>query len=354
MGKIQGFGGGMKSKIISYLENHKNKTVLESEIYCVTNYMDYQEYYDIINQLVNELYLRPMSKVKYNGMNPPLMTKYYILKEENDVDRGAEIRALDLTFNISGYLDNRSKYERNRMLLLDIDRFLKKNSQALEYEVSMNERSLQIFFDEKKMIKSCKTIFDFNPELFKRLNCFMTPEPFFTHNVNKSDTKNEYNILIIENKDTWYSLVRLSNKYPININGTLFDMLLYGEGKKVTRKINSLTDFTASLDMKDIKYFYFGDLDYQGISIFEMLKLHNSELEIELFSFLYKKMLDIYTMSDMKVKEINKQEKINISQFLRKFSETDVCLIEQLLSRGEYIPQEILNCQVLLNMIRGD
>jgi hypothetical protein len=124
------------------------------------------------------------------------------------------------------------------------------------------------------------------------------------------------------------------------------NIILYGEGKKIIRKRGRLEEYNGMLKGSINRYFYFGDLDYEGIDIFQILKNYNKNLEINLFVELYSWMLR--ESKNMKLPNTKKgQKKINIDEFLSCFDEDDEKMILNILENGLYIPQEILNYQLL-------
>jgi hypothetical protein len=125
--------------------------------------------------------------------------------------------------------------------------------------------------------------------------------------------------------------------------GIPFHILLYGEGKKINRKYSTLTDFDEiTLGGFKSKYYYFGDIDYEGINIFTELTEQNPTLDIELMTSLYCKMLD-------KSKDIllpvtkDKQSAKSMGAFLTYFQPKEQTMLMELLKQRRYIPQEILN-----------
>jgi hypothetical protein len=120
-----------------------------------------------------------------------------------------------------------------------LDSWLKENQELLKTPVSINERSFQIFHQEKALRenKDLAAVLNFNIRYSGILNYYETPEPFFTHNIKPYDEKTTVNILISENKDTWYTLRKIMNASSKYAFGIRFHILMYGEGKKINRKV---------------------------------------------------------------------------------------------------------------------
>ena len=92
-------------------------------------------------------------------------------------------------------------------------------------------------------------------------------------------------------------------------------------------------------------FLYFGDLDYEGISIYESLAERGKpEYEITLFTTLYEKMLDRSKEMEIDLPQMKeKQNRVDILDFLSAFTVKDAETIQRLLEIGYYIPQEILS-----------
>lgn len=233
-----------------------------------------------------------------NGMIPPLYNVYQVEKEKKDYsDYISEIKLLSSLFNIEEYIKRIEKYINNRDWILKLDKFLKEELLELEEDLSINEHSFQIFGEEKFLKDNYKTIFETNPMLEKRLNFYKTPEPFFSYDLDID--KNKLKVIIFENKDTWYSFGKILKETKDVKENFMFDILIYGEGKKINRSYDSLTEFNeAKYKGKEIEYFYFGDIDFEGIKIYENLKKVNPNLKIKLMKEFYKTLI-------VKSKEIN-------------------------------------------------
>ena len=267
-------------QISKKLKEHDGVKITEKELREYVSVQDYNQCYTIVIELVNSKIIAPVKSSGSNGMHPPLHKRYLIVKPESNYEELIpEIRLLHGRLNIEGYLTDPEKYKSHRYWLSFLDAFLKNSAQSLEIPLSINERSFQIFKKEKalKEDRGLAAVLNFNPGLCKALNCYNTPEPFFTYDIgpweaalpNKASvTMQEVNILILENKDTWYTLRSRMSSFCDSIAGIHFDSLIYGEGKKISRKIDSLTEFEKSY-FKGAKtnYYYFGDLDYEGMGI---------------------------------------------------------------------------------------
>ena len=151
------------------------------------------------------------------------------------------------------------------------------------------------------------------------------------------------------------------NKGSNRILGTEFGTVIYGAGKGIWRTFTDYVNGAENYFLEDNHLFYFGDLDYEGILIYEHLMAQNwnprtdragekrsnmaRTVDIQLFMPAYEKMLDkalkigFDNLPDMKEKQ-----NANIgTAFLKTFNTVRRSQIEEILNSGKYIPQEILN-----------
>ncbi len=358
---------GVSKKLIEY----KGVRISETELRDYLPSLGYNEYYEAIYSLVKNGAISPVKSSGSNGMNPPLYKRYSISKPQlNYGELIPEIRLLHGRLNIEGYLSELDKYMKHKHWLSLLDTFLKKCACMLEVPLSINERSFQIFGKEKALKEDSELagVFSFNPGLRELLNFYETPEPFFTYDIphkaektaanievldkktveNGSGTRN---ILIIENKDTWYTLRNIMSSGICNIAGICFDSLIYGEGKKIARKNDSLTEFNSSF-YRDVQtcYYYFGDLDYEGIFIIQDLMKINPTLRIEVFKPLYAAMLK--AAENVRLPETKEnQVRRPVDWFVSLFEKVYQDRMLDILQSGSYIPQEILNRQNMVKII---
>ena len=176
------------------------------------------------------------------------------------------------------------------------------------------------------------------------LNLYETTEPlsYYVHT-----REIPQNLLIVENKDTFYSMRKHLLSGENQILGMPVGTLIYGAGKGILR---SFEDFHLCVEpyMRAVEntIYYFGDLDYEGIGIYEKLAvLFEKHCTIRPFGEAYLKMnekadeIGIESLPQMKEGQ-NK----NIGEWFWDFFEkTEAVKMKELLRKGRYIPQEILS-----------
>ena len=139
--------------------------------------------------------------------------------------------------SVDYYLAHPDMYEKDRNWLLMLNQYLKKHTDALLTPESLNERSFEIWHREKFL-----------------------------------DREQGKNILILENKDPFFSMRNYLLNGHTEIFGAEIGTLIYGAGKGIIRSFQDF-DLCAEPYMKhpENTIYYFGDLDYEGIGIYENL-----------------------------------------------------------------------------------
>lgn len=313
--------------------------------------LSYEELYAYIFKLINDEKLAPVKSALTNGRKPALPVMFW--KYEDEKDYTDIYKELDFGIhplvNTEYYRKHPEKYEEDAGKVRLLSNYLKDNSSLLSVEETMNERSFEIFKKEKFFqkeggIKFCEKLgIDRN-----KLNYYETSEPLSYYSHSKDFPQN---ILIIENKDTFYDIRRHLRINEADVLGIRFNTLIYGAGKGIW---NSFADYASGAE----SYFkagnellYFGDIDYEGIIIYEHLvkkqwKCGTGEIiDIKPFVRAYESMLDkAEKMGFSNMPFTKEKQNSNIENiFLDYFSENRKAQILNLLKEGKYIPQEILN-----------
>lgn len=310
---------------------------------------NYQVLYEKIMLLIQQERIKPVYASGKNGKKPALYKEYWVLEEQEDNSQYIEellyfyVSDIETTY----YLKHISQYREDREWLFLLNQYLKKNRKKLQTSKSMNERSFEIWYREKflkeeqgkKILKRCGISLE-------RLNIYETTEPLAYYSATKQIPQN---ILILENKDTFYSMRRSLMSGQNTILGVEIGTVIYGAGKGIIR---SFQDFSLCAEPymrePDNHICYLGDLDYEGIRIYEgLVRVFERERIIEPFREGYLKMLHsaqaigINFLPDMK-----KGQNSDIGDIFQKYFEKDdfMCM-QQILEQGKYIPQEILSIE---------
>ena len=345
-------GFKMERLIKKYLNKSKTKRIKTREIedYILNNSQErkynYQHFAAAIKELVTQNKLRPVKARGRNGRRPRLYNWYQIKTKEKQISK--ELKKKLLTqyvpqLSMSYYLHHPGQYKSDREYIEIIDNFLKRTDQTVE--MAVNERSFQLFNNEKFLTsKQGQQILERLRIAVTNLNCYLTYEPFFYYQ-HQTDNR-EKNILIIENKDTFFSLKKLLQEGITEWDEIRFSLLIYGEGKKIQSSFSffkELDDY-QSADL-DVNFYYFGDLDPEGIKIWWGLQ-NKYEVEFRPLQFFYQQLLK-YNQLAADLKTEQNFSEAALEEFCQYFNSQEVDKIKNLLHSGKYIPQEGLNYQQL-------
>lgn len=304
----------------------------------------YADLYNIVNNLLKGKKLSPVKSSGGNGKKPTLYKKYRIV---DDIIDNSELideiyYKLSPKLSIEYYKNHLDKYEEHREYILKLSEFVTNKQDSLMSCVSMNERSFQIWGREKFLQKEGgKTIVKNLGLELKELNYYDTSEPLAYYSKSKETPQK---VLILENKDTYYTMRRHLIGGGENILGENVSTLIYGGGKNINKAFNdykiSVEDYVS--DSKNT-IMYFGDLDYEGIVIYEgLFELFSKEYNIVPFVKGYEKMIDKARCESICLPKTKDGQNKNINDmFLREFNGEYRFEIEKILKSGiKYLKSE--------------
>lgn len=332
------------------------KFITETELQKLCGQEDYLLFCNEVAVLVEKGWLKPVRASGANGRLPPLYNRYRIIKPPEDYSGHTEaIRRLNPVLNIAGYLERPQLYVKHLSIIEGLSTYLWYKQDLLNMPMSRKERSFSIWGREKLLDMSwalVKEVLGFNGLAEDYLNYYDTPEPFFEYVHRYSP---EMTGLILENKDTWFSFRKLMQKSGKNhIARQTIDLLLYGEGNKITKR-GALEKYAGEMlynqGRQTISFLYFGDLDREGIRLFFRTREANPALNIQPFVPMYQLMLELTAGREMPESPDKRNVAVNIADFTRLLGLNDDGIIKQLLEQGRYIPQEIINYQVLAGIL---
>lgn len=318
----------------------KNKITLD-EVQTFFHIEDYSTLVDTVTRLINEGSLRFIKASGLNGKKPGLYLSYQILREkENNEEWIKELRYMVPELDGDYYLRNLDRYKEDRPYIIKLNNYLKKNKGKLNIPISINERSFEIFGQEKfLLISGGKKLLSKLNYSFENLNCYETSQPLAYYSYRKDEGQI---LLIIENKDTFYSMRKHLLEGNSSILGVQVGTLIYGGGKAIYR---SISDFEYCMEpyMRSDKnhILYFGDLDFEGILIYEKVEaLMKPDYQVKPFINAYEKMIEKAEFIELpKSKELQNK---NCGDIFFSYFEGDIRLrMKELLGTGDYIPQEI-------------
>ncbi len=316
--------------------------------------VNYPEQYQYICGLIRADRIRPVKSSPRNGKSPALHMSYWRMEETPDYGEILE----EITYRLSPlirmdyYQAHPAVYQEEAPWVRRLSSFLLETGGRPEEPVSLNERSFQIFGREKFLQREHgKKILTHCGLSLQDLNVYGTTEPlaYYSHS-----RKVPQNVLILENKDTFYSMRRHLLCGGSTIFGEEISTVIYGAGKSILRSSEDF-GFCVEPHINDAsnRILYFGDLDYEGIGIYERLydvfqsrNAGDSDAQkvrpfVEAYLRMTKKAASCG--EDFLPQMREKQNRNLRGTFFSAFPEEWTAGVCQMLSAGRYIPQEILN-----------
>lgn len=307
----------------------------------------YLEQYQYICEQIEQQKIKAVKNSLLNGKKPALHLSYWRIEPKPDYREQIEELQFQMVpaIRTDYYLKHPDVYQKEEKWVKLLNRYFLKYGEMKQEPVSVNERSFQIWGREKFLQKEQgKQILLHCGVTLEQLNVYHTTEPLAYYSCSKEVPQT---ILILENKDTFYSM----RKYLLNgrrkILGETIGTVIYGAGKGILRSFEDFGFCVESyINAGDNRILYFGDLDYEGIGIYERLKELFGEAHILMpFVAAYEKMLQKSEICGMDfLPETSEKQNRNISgAFFRFFPDEITEKIQKILTAGKYIPQEIIN-----------
>ncbi|GAB6172194.1 hypothetical protein JCM15765_16720 [Paradesulfitobacterium aromaticivorans] len=245
----------MLQQIQKLIKDSKQKTLdslsLENQVYQMlsgeyAHLGGYEAFAGIIITLCAEEALQPVKASGTNGRKPVLYNRYRIVSSGLEEESLLRLLGMHPLIKSEVYRKSPQAYSEDQKYLLKLDAFLK-NSQlreSLREDISINERSFQIFQDEKFLLSQQGRILLQRVGLsLNDLSCYVTYEPFFyvdyrtEISLSHETPPKSYTALIVENKDTFYSIKRSWRAGRRQLGDMEFDLLIYGEGRKIVGRL---------------------------------------------------------------------------------------------------------------------
>ena len=341
----------MENCVYKIIENQNKKVIETADLLFVVERQfggevfelkgGYRAFAAVIDSFCDKGLISPMKASGLNSRNPSLYKKYRVLintRKQLSEEHMQELQSLHPKLDKGFYFKNPDEYRKDRDYVLMLSDYLLDSNQnnTLKYRCTMNERSFEIFNNEKFLESKGNVLLKRLRLSLEDLNCYKTHEAFFYI---LFEPKERLNILIIENKDTFYSALKyLQRTSDREIYGVKLDMLIYGEGKKIVKSFSFINEVFVGTSIDRV--YYFGDLDFEGIGIYNSLASKYEKYLIVPHTALYKEML-YSAKSPPKLR--TGQAEFFLDRFLMYFDEESRDRISQILYSGHYIPQEAVN-----------
>jgi hypothetical protein len=344
----------VKENILSF----KKTYISYEEIKDLFDLSEHKDVLGVINLAKEEGVLEEVKSSKLTFKVPQVHLKYRIVRPVEDLSEYArEINSVFyFKFNSAYYKNNIKEYIRAMDIIRKLSVYFKTKNENLSFPLSVNERSFEIFANEKTLGKKDTLNVLANLGLsYEDLNVYKTPEPFF-YAVNKSSQSKK--VLILENKDTWYTVKNLirENKTILGID---FKAVIYGEGMKIVSSFEDVKyNEEFSSNASSLEFEYFGDIDKDGLKIYFLLANLYKEYNIkpckEGYIFLINKrhLRRKKTGSERNLRKV----KLDIRGVENDFGflgKEELGELWRMLQENYILPQEILNNRELRMMCNG-
>lgn len=298
--------------------------------------------YDVFTQLVQELIARGVLLEygkQYSARDAGLCLKYrlnlYLLRQaDREVIQGDCLREnFPQLMDVSYYLQaGLNEWQSDYALLQKIAVYLQANGLP-QQEASDQERSYQIFGDEKVLLEKGRGILR-KLRLEEKMRIAKFPDPLMMAVQPAYLQQGQFHHLIVENKATYISLLRMLPKLP-------FSSLIYGAGWKIVGNIICLPEQLGLINGEHYCY-YFGDIDEEGIAIWHALQ---GKANVKLALPFYQKLL-------VKPHSLGKENQLPDikarEQFFACFDSSESQKLREILDNHAYYPQECLTEMELL------
>lgn len=240
------------------------------------------------------------------------------------------------------FSSSKKKWMEDKPWIVMIDQYLQKKGLPTTFTNS-SERSYELMKDEKWIDeKGGKAILE-RINLFDKLMIMKSPDPlmFAINPIKLISNQRVHKHLVVENKATYSGLLD-------SLAITNFTTLVYGSGWKITSSLNQLSK-QLGLTNKEEQHeiFYFGDLDYEGISIyFHLYEKYNVKLALSFYQAMLRKPF-------YKGKENQTRNEVAVHHFLNYFGKEDQEMITAMFQANGYYPQEALTKEELHSIWRN-
>ena len=321
----------MRDRLLSFLYGYNKKTVSLGEFEKLAGGDTcYEDFATVVLEYTNAGVLVPIKSRGTSMKNSLLHNSYRIVKSKLPLNYHRDIQtyqlALDPHIDLGPYYNLPAPgWEQDRPWIEMIDVYLKQYGLPT-VPASAPERAYQLVGDEKWIeAGGGKNLLE-RLNLWEAMQIISQPDPLMLA-VNPPALERETLLhLAVENKTPFHALLD-------TLPDTEFSSLIYGAGWKITADI-VLLDKQLSTAGRPRCIYYFGDLDYEGISIWYALYRYCAARPAVEF---YQALLQRPAPQGKEYQRCNDQA---LQSFLNFFTPDQAKQISQLLTAGHYYPQE--------------
>lgn len=348
----------MKKILIEILQKTKNQRIninnIDDElkkrrINIHSNSEKTDQFITNIKELIDENILVPLKNATPLQQYGRLPNNYRIRRNSIDdnfspisTEYREELLSLTLPIKIDYYLEHADQYAKDRKFILRIDELLRQ----IDFpELTANERSYIIFSDEKAIAMPTEAAVDGN-QVLKNLKISLEDikarkifEPFFfiEHHYYSINEHTQRTVLIVENKDTFWTLQNAIKSGELDgVN-----LLIYGEGYAIVKKFEYIEMIGGS---QSDRYYYFGDLDPEGIFIYNSLvkkyPLYKIKPAVALYNYI---IIKAGPDKAQPLRKVQNRSETSLLPFIDCFEPETRDIITKMMEERKYIPQEVFN-----------
>jgi hypothetical protein len=341
-------------------KNRKRFNINELQNYLIEHYKGDQQYLE--NGGYPELHrqmlllksnncIREIESSGNNGLNPHLKVRWQIVFKD-DIPLWSQSKMLQLSDLLDfGYYINNPSYqtEQEWEYAGNIYRFLKSRD-GREW-ASIEERSLELFYDEKFLIGrqgAGKRKYGILTRLklsYEDLKMKKYGEMFVYWNRGVESVRN---IIILENHSAFFTYKRMEESHG-RIFGFIPDALIYGEGKKIESSFSFIEEIA---DIGNAAVLYFGDIDPEGFGIYCRLKERYPGVNIRLQHKAYLFLLTLCGREYPSMGQNKNRDYLNyfLEEMKEHLTEEQIEQLHYIWERDLRIPQELINYENLLKV----
>jgi hypothetical protein len=355
----------MHDLIRAILLRHKNKrialgdlnTLLKDDgINLFADAERQKQFIRMVQDFIQEGVLVPLKKARpltgYGGLPDRYTIRRDLLAEKEaplSAEHKNELFSLPHPMSIDYYAKHADDYRRDREAVLRIRDLIEGGDDEV---LTVNERAYEIFGDEKAIDEPRHAAVD-GEMVLRNLGLTLADirakkvfEPFFyiEKDFSTEQGKTARTVLIVENKDTFWTLQQA-------VTAGEFDginLVIYGEGNAIQKKFEYIETVGGT---QDDRYVYFGDIDREGIAIFNRLQERYPKYGIKPATSLYTAVLKkAGYLNARPLRKKQDRSQISISPFIDAFDDENRAAIEWIIKEKRYLPQEVLTAVDLRRM----
>ncbi|TXK77815.1 Wadjet anti-phage system protein JetD domain-containing protein [Paenibacillus sp. N3.4] len=340
-----------KKHLIDFLHAYKKSTILLSDLedLFLGQSCTYEDFSAAVLELENEGILQIVKKKGRMVKEPYLAYQYRVHKSQIKGELHQQIHQarslthrwiqLDIYYSLSS-----SIWQQDWPYIQLIDTYLNKHGLP-SFPVPAPERSFALVGNEKWITEGQgKELLD-RIGLWEKMLVIPVADPLMMAVHPSCLQFPVHRHLIVENKTTYQALLQALPDVP-------FTTLIFGGGYRITKSIE-LLPIQLPLPVGKHEFYYFGDIDKEGMSIWHILQGRVQtwfDSPVHLAMPFYRACL---AKSFAYGKENQRDNSEAAEAFLRHFSAQEQIQITQCLAAGGYFPQEILHTQELCALWRN-